>query len=1052
MRDGEGEQCSQVTWTDSKVADALLHLRDTLQDVRDVTCAGSEPHLRDQKRRERISAMEATETMITACALNGGSDASTRPSFRELVPSCFKGPVLRQLSDSRAAVVFTAVRLITSFFTYTSCAILLEQCSNSFMAPLLRVTASSNSRVRQAASAALAAIVSATFGSEAFGEVIKAACSSTHRSVRCHAFNTILLAMQHVKGTCQNRILSKYMKSLSGVVRRGLLDSSSDVRRVAVVCFWGLHLLDSSAAEEMLGTMQLSTRTHVIAQRREALEVVGVVAPSVRDASLCCEPAQPCGGDANRPPDVMSSKQDIEEEVSAVKARDARCLALRSTHRHPLSRHVDPFASFLREFASTTPRHTARYHPPPPPPRQQMRETSAIAGPYAALAEATPHHDPIDWKKVLSQLNSSSWHVCETGLRHLQTEQQWECCVASGCGKEAFHLVIRSINDSNRRIDVHALQALRYLISFVQRSDETSAVMRSVVQEALSYLFAALMQSSARQRAPPSRKDLWLEVLISLVALFSPSQVLFSAITSLKDEMSWKACSMAPVKARLLELVQYIVEEHHNLLDAEEPTWMSRRVLPGLLSVVPSATGVPYSQKAMLEWALTNAIISAYNAAGTSFLRSYFGLTPEQRSDLCGCMERWHPEFRQWLLECSEISCKKADRRFAMEFESSLGVLAGLRRYRSQNGLSRSGLPKKDVETRAEVKPAGPLRQIPVNEWKNAGKKAQRTKTAPSDYVSFSCAARVSDRPLFSTPLSPQYATDALLAPSASLQMQSKRRQKVTDAAVEALEDFWSTVPTDGSGGGIAAALVSALVRHRSLAERDKCRLLGNVESCVKLDADSWSDESLFLRLFRGLEKLSSADVEPHHSVRRRAFSVLRTLLVSSPLQSFLPMICEQVLLACRGGMDDAFAEVQQEAITCVHLLLHSCSIPYDTALNGLAASLERWLQPPLCLFCTAGWMELLHCVGRFFERSIWNVAAASPPDRRGAVTRRVVHRLLRLLSRLMDHSVSKVRDLAVTVVAVMRWTVEDCSAMTDEILSPSQKNLVLLSQGKLLN
>lgn len=241
--------------------------------------------------------------------------------------------------------------------------------------------------------------------------------------------------------------------------------------------------------------------------------------------------------------------------------------------------------------------------------------------------------------------------------------------------------------------------------------------------------------------------------------------------------------------------------------------------------------------------------------------------------------------------------------------------------------------------------------------------------------------------------------------------------------------------------------------------------------------------------------------------VRRRAFGVVAVLLRSPALQCFLPPLCEQCFRWCRHGMDDPFIEVQQAAAGCLRALLYATTVPLDTCLNGLAACLEGGaLARGSAAVVTEGWLELLRSVGRLFERASPRRYAVPPPlftpsplssrhvnrlhdwpsstytlsslslytaapeafvpvtykslldtyiendpsaapacNRWDTVTRTVFLRLAAVLRAWMEQPAlpTRVRDVCVRVLAVMRWVVPAAVEVYPLVLSSSQVRLV---------
>lgn len=355
------------------------------------------------------------------------------------------------------------------------------------------------------------------------------------------------------------------------------------------------------------------------------------------------------------------------------------------------------------------------------------------------------------------------------------------------------------------------------------------------------------------------------------------------------------------------------------------------------------------------------------------------------------------------------------------------------------------------MERRSLSSPAAPLSPAVDSHLPSSAQRLFRSSLSPQYFLSTMAATQ----PFQETASSHYYSTT--VAPTdggGMIESLGGHRvpQKVSETARQSLREFLRSGGEDSSSARAPEWLLDVLAPHHlRLPVRERCELLEHLNSHITMEGMSWADETLLHRLLRLLHRVGSEDIEAHHSVRRRAFTVLKSLLQSYPLHGFLAPLCEHVLLFCRVGLDDAFPEVQQEAVLSLHLLLAHPAIPRDTALNGLAACLERWLaSSPGSLLCTPGWLELLNSVGRLFEQRAWRENQQTA--QRGAITRGVVHRIVQVLHALLDHAVPRVRYVAVLVLVVLQWTVREAASMVEEVLSPSQLKLMGFYAERLMN
>lgn len=214
------------------------------------------------------------------------ADISMRSSFRDLMGSCFKAPLLRSLEFSMGNTQEIAVEVLISFFQSARDVGVVESLSNTFCGPLLRLAGSGKASLRQAAATAVYTILSTQFGQGALSDTIKAAYKSAHPRVRSCAFHGLLYAFRHQRGASPYRTLTMFLPALTEVVHYGLTQEADPmVRLSAARGFWGLWFFDSSAAEHLLQTSPFfsgirerrTIQSRLVSERVAALHILGVV-------------------------------------------------------------------------------------------------------------------------------------------------------------------------------------------------------------------------------------------------------------------------------------------------------------------------------------------------------------------------------------------------------------------------------------------------------------------------------------------------------------------------------------------------------------------------------------------------------------------------------------------------------------------------------------------------------------------------------------------------------------------------------------------------------
>lgn len=234
--------------------------------------------------------------------------------------------------------------------------------------------------------------------------------------------------------------------------------------------------------------------------------------------------------------------------------------------------------------------------------------------------------------------------------------------------------------------------------------------------------------------------------------------------------------------------------------------------------------------------------------------------------------------------------------------------------------------------------------------------------------------------------------------------------------------------------------------RHSLLERTSGMESLG---SHAKAKPKVWGSEDLnyVLRTLQVVQRLSSAKHEPYSCLRRRSFALLRCVLSTGVLQRNLPAWAEKVLLMCRAGMDDVFLEVSQEAAMCVHFFLFHSSVPRmmdDLILVAFAAALEQWLHPAEWCSVRTGWLELLCCLGRVFERRRHHILTQQAVL--GSVTQPVSRRLADALIQIINHYDETIRLTAARTLAVMTLC-GCCDAKSVSLCGLSESQTALLNK-----
>eukprot|EP00796_Vickermania_ingenoplastis_P013325 gene13325-9160_t len=987
--DTNAYRMSDAVLLDSAAAPSDANLRASLQRLRDATDAH-----RDADRNAgtpgsdaRLAALVEVQGVLSAAA-----DMSSRAVFRDRAAECFKGPLLRCLADPRHSVAAAAIETATLFLRNARCTAEVQSFANALAVPALRLTASGNGRVAAAAAAAVQALMSTSFGADTFSRVVRAAYEEPHAAVRANALSALVHAMRHVPGTAQHRVVEKYLTAVAGAARRGVQDADPDVRHRACLCCWALYLLQPAAAAALIASLPPPTRKRVQQERERALELVGVVAPS--PASL--------GGDLAAVTDDRHPELDAAAALAAVSARAARRATLR--HRDPAAGPKgDPPASPALPTGSTA--------------GCSRRRGPARVRPPAAAAAAGP--GPTEWEHTLAQLQSVSWVIREAGLGALQTEARWLHCIASGCAGAAVDAIHRWVADPNRRVEAQALRALSRLLAALRsastgagggadprRVAETLAAVTTV----LPALLAGVAESSLRRHSAATA-HLPLEVLAGLARVVAPDELLSATGAALHGAATWgTGARRGLLCAPLVGLLHYCVAAYHGQLRSG---WVGQVALPALLPPLAAVRydTMPRPHHEALRAAVSNALLLLQEVSPRSVRRALRRLSPELRDMIAACVA---PECRHFP---QKHSLDGPRHRPASAFAEALRAAS----CGSSTQGTAAGAP------RAVVTPIPP--PTAARTPHHAVAATARRRTCPP----LSPPPPAALGHLFRSPLGPQYALDWLGEGGAGQPAPLRGAAAAADA-YEVPSSVLEAVPDGCVERTAAAAALLLLLRDRRLGGPEKGELLAEARRFIQADADGWAEEALLHRLLRQLSRLGREEAEVHHSVRQRAFSVLLAALQAPALSRFVPGLCEEVLLLCRAGMDDAFAEVQQAAARCVRALLHSPAVPADTCLNGLAACLERWLEPPAGFQCSVGWLEILNCTGRFFECRVWGSKPAG-----GALTRTVVRRALKVLGGVLSLETAKARELSARTLAVALWAVPEVLPMTHELLEPQQ-------------
>jgi hypothetical protein len=1005
-------------------------------------------------------------------ALVSDDDVATRPAFVGWMSLYLKNALLALLDSRRAAVVLAALAVLNCLALRLSAAnrAAVTTICSWFLTPLLRSAAnpSSSTAVSAAAAKLLNSLANACLLTLEGLNVVFTACGAMSAPVRRCAMGVLQAYLQAVRGTAYQISASAYTDALHRVVRDGVADADAEVRANARRCFWALYLLEPASTTALLRGLPPNVRRQLATERVSTLERLETVAAAPPDSTVTA--AMQAAEDVEEPPtnDIGTSRTvTLKDELQAAAARRARACSSRSAS--PSTRPQQ-----LLLMAKDTP-----YDPDKRP---------VVVHPAAASFKRStaPRQAPL-----FQSMESTDWSVRRAAL--LQASRLCESGALADDLSSLLPVVLLRLQDNHFRVVEAAHECLRCCLG--SRPSATQVIFRRSICELLRALFHNTLHTK------PTVCNGAYVLLDTLLRQHESPATLLESVLRISDS----ACGGYAVEERVAEFFLYGVLGFPTLFAQQSITSTTVRCVVAHLCAAetdPSAKANRTSMRAAVAaWTrvLAGVALACPDVFGDaverlpqpgqdavcSALREYFGLSGDGQDGVDWCAAE--------KAACdTAVSCVFAERVKEAHATERARLLAHGRDGR----LSRTKVSGSAISLPSRLD--RPMTFPPVLK-KLLLRSAIKHTSADGAVLSLGEGGGPQ------TPPHHDHRADAV----GRVVLSSSASALPADAAAVAIDKAASAVHSTQSSlrGAAAEAAVSTGGWDEedvgAVASRDENFCSNNAPAaflrCWPSCRDAAGKRAALLRVACGLRRYAAsqrntgdgAAVPPScateelerllmcwerevvgpeyandHLLRWAVFYALEALLLWSAARSAVARQLSRIVNMCRNGMDDAFLEVQLQAVACLEAALLSCKLPLDMCFGVVITCLIKWIEGPLCDAATPGWLELLHMLRRLFEQGQGmrlkapNTTATASDHVNGrqstageptlALTSSVMRRIADVMRRCLGHCNPLVRLSAVLVLVSMQQAMGEATAapfLTS--LTPAQRRVLRVYHAK---
>lgn len=1023
---------SNVALTDERLLRRVQLLGDAIAEEQRRTKASI--GLRQPLRDWNIEARLLEEV---ACLL--ADDISGRRAFVGWMSLYMRNCLLRSLQSRRARIVLAAVNAVGTLVQHGACRAAVAVVCSWFLACLVRLAASSSatSVVSTAAMRVLLSMAQKCMLTLEGVNSLLCDCGAASAAVRHRSIEVLRSYLQAAKGTSIQLSVKAYTEAVHRVINDRMRDADAEVRRAARRCFWAMHVLEPASTVALLRVLPESLQRQLDAERADAMQELKAVGLSP-EPPTSSSPALRRGSSVHQDPHTLDAAHTsctvtLKDDLQSAVARRARAFT-------PFS--ASPTTA-RRQLLRSAKEAAARQEPgtilPTPHLYGSGAGTLATSTVSARLYAASRRGGGRT--SLLTSMESTDWSIRRAAVLEGQRLCESGFLMSEDVAQLLGGLLIR-LQDIHFRVVEGAQNCLRTLMARAPTATQKE------FQSLLPFLVSALVRNTSHTR--PVVRAGARHLLDRIARTHEPPREVLKAVLRAADDVGGGSAAM---DQRCAELLHYVIVVHPSLFAEMSSMGITVRGILAHLRALENCqpkeshrTGVRVAQ---VSW--FTALGAALLACPESFrqiaerlalseqeevrvaLRESFGLMDKdwerKLPDVCAIgKERLRCLFAEELKACTMTergvtgTCEPlsgADDRMAKDGGASDVAPPSSRALQNASKLLREFLSVDEtsfpsVET---------VRELPKNAVTGA---APTPVLAALPELARPATASRAPSPVFSLDDGDECCVARATVPQRAWPGTQRSRNPVAH--------FLRQRPHCRDSEERRHALLSLAEGLRAggaNAERERAADVYRPD-CVPEEV-----ERLLMYWERDLFGVEGA---VHHNVRWAVLTTLHTLLQWPAARSAVSRQLARVLSICRAGLDDPFLEAQLQAACCVDTLLTVCKLPADLCLSAIASCVMRWLESPMGDAATSGWLELVQIILRVVEQAQPTLAEAKGTNRLASavlpeeagyqrhptLTAPVLHRVVAVLNRCLNHCHVSVRLCAVLVLVGLRRTLGD--------------------------
>lgn len=977
-------------------------------------------------------------------------DISGRRAFVGWMSLHMRNCLLHALQSRRAPIALAAVNAVGALVQHGACRAAVAVVCSWFLACLVRLAASS-SATSAVSAAAMRVLLSMTQKRVLTIEGVNSLlcdCGASSAAVRRRSVEVLRSYLEAAKGTSIQLSVKAYAEAVHRVISDRMRDADAEVRRGARRCFWALHVLEPASTGALLRVLPAGLQRQLAAERADAMQELKVVELSPVPPTSSSSLALRRGSSMHRNPHALDAAHasrtvTLKDDLQSAVARRARAFTPRPTSPSKARRQLLRSA---KEAAAHQERGTIL-----PKPDVYASGAGALATSTGSARLYAASRRAGGGTSLLTSMESTDWSVRRAAVLEGQRLCESDSLASEDIAQLLAGLLIR-VQDIHFRVVEAAQSFLRTLMV------RAPAATQNEFQSLLPFLVSALVRNTSHTR--PVVRAGACHLLDRITRTHEPPQGVLNAVLRAADDVGGGSAAM---DQRCAELLHYVIVVHPSLFAETSSMGIAVRGILAHLRVLESRqpkeshrAGVRVAQ---VSW--FTALGAALLACPESFRQIAERLAPSEQEEVRAALrESFGLMDTDWEEKLSDV-CAIGKGRLRCLFAEELKACT-----MTEHGVTGTTEPLSGAAGRM-TKDGGVSGVAPL-----CSRALQKASKLLREFLSVDEARPLSSGTVRELPEDPVTgaASTPVLAPLPELAQPAT--VSCTPSPVLAGVDGGSescvahaTVPRRAwPGAQRDRDPVAHFLRQRPCCrdtEEQRCALLSLAEALraggASAERERGADvycpncvpEEVERLLLYWERELSGVEGATHHNVRWAVLTALQALLQWPGARSAVSRQLARVLSICRAGLDDPFLEAQLQAACCLDTLLTVRKPPADLCLSAIASCVMRWLEGPMGDGATSGWLDLVHTILRVVKQAQPTLAGAKGtnrlacvvlPDETGyqrhpTLTAPVLHRVVAVLNRCLNHCHVSVRLCAVLVLVGIRRALGD--AVTLPFLAP---------------